>query len=91
MFLGEVLGHDGVRMTATAQVDYNVFRNLRTGKRVCVLTNSHLESKKHPLMAFETNPGGKARIHTPFQPTRVVKLPAEIEIPAERIVFVEEL
>jgi len=61
VFLGEVLGHDGVRMTATAQVDYNVFRNLRTGKRVCVLTNSHLESKKQPLMAFETNPGGKAR------------------------------
>ena len=41
-------------------------------------------------MAFETT-RRQARIHTPFQPTRVVKLPAEIEIPAERIVFVEEL
>ena len=90
VFLGEVLGHDGVQMPA-AQVDYNIFRNLRTGKRVCALTNSHLESRKQPLTAFKANPGGKARIHTPFQPARVVKLPAEIEIPGERIVFVEEL
>jgi hypothetical protein len=90
VYLGEVLGHEGVRMPAAA-VEYNVFRNLRTGKRVCILTNSHLESRKQSLTAFEARPSGEARIHTPFQPARLVKLPAEVEVPAERIVFVEEL
>ncbi len=72
-------------------VDYNVFRNISTGKRVCILTNSRMEPKKQAITGFEASPSGQARIHTPFQPARVVKLPAEIEVPAERIVFVEEL
>ena len=34
---------------------------------------------------------GQARIHTPSRKAGVVTLPVELTIPAERIVFVEEL
>ena len=91
VYLGEVLGHDGVRMPQPAPVDYNVFRNIATGKRVCILTNSRWSRRSNRSPRSRPRPGGEARIHAPFQPARVVKLPAEIEIPAERIVFVEEL
>ena len=90
VYLGEVLGREGVQMPA-GTVGYNVFRNMRTGKRVCILTNSHLESRQQSITAFGAKASGQVRVHTPFQPARIVKLPAEIEIPAERIVFVEEL
>ena len=90
VFLGELLGHDGVTMPAHS-VEYNVFRSITTGKRVCILTNATMQPKKQPIAGFEASPGGNARIHTPFQDAKLVKLPAEIEVPAEGIVFVEEL
>ena len=93
VYLGEVLGHEGVRMSGepAAGVDYNVFRNLSTGKHVCILTNATMQPKKQVVEAFEANRSGESRIHTLFQEAKVVKLPAEIEIPAEQIIFVEEL
>ncbi len=92
VFCGEMLGREGVEMPggAAAGIDYNVSRNIRTGKRVCILTNRTMELRKQPLTAFEASQSGEVRIHTPFQPAKVVKLPAEIDVPAERIVFVEE-
>ncbi len=93
VFLGEVLGRDGLRINGdpAGGVAYNVFRNRATGKRACILTNSGMEAAKQSIQGFEGNATGEVRVHTPFQRTKVVKLPAEIEIPAERIVFVEEL
>jgi hypothetical protein len=72
-------------------VAYNVFRNRANGRRVCILTNSRMEERKLSFPAFEGAPGGKARIHTPNRNARVVTLPAELTIPAERVVFVEEM
>ncbi len=93
VFLGEVLGHDGLRISGdpAGGVAYNVFRNRATGKRACILTNSGMEAAKQSIQGFEGDATGEVRIHIPFQKTKVVKLPAEIDIPAERIVFVEEL
>lgn len=93
VYLGEVLGHEGIRLSGgpLPGVEYNVFRNRKTGKRVCILTNASLQSRKQTIAAFDASSSGKVRVHTPFQPAKVVKLPAEIEIPAERITFVEEL
>jgi hypothetical protein len=90
VYLGELLGHEGVTMPNPG-VAYNVFRNTATGKHVCILTNAEMQPKKQQLAGFEASPSGYARVHTPFQSAKVVKLPAEIEIPAEGIVFVEEL
>ena len=46
MFLGEVLGHEGVQIAGdlAGGVEYNVFRNLATGKRVCIFTNARMEA-----------------------------------------------
>jgi hypothetical protein len=93
VYLGEMLGHEGVQLSGdpVAGIAYNVSRNITTGKRVCILTNATMQPKRQTITAFDTSPNGQARIHTPFQPAKVTKLPAEIEVPAEGIVFVEEL
>ena len=88
---GRMLGHEGVQIRQRRRRSYNVFRNLATGKRVCILTNAAMASKKQVITRFKASRSGAARIHIPFQKPFVVKLPAEIEVPAERIVFVEEL
>jgi hypothetical protein len=93
VYLGEVLGHEGIQFPGgpVPGVAYNIFRNMSTAKRVCILTNATMQPKKQTIAAFEASASGEARVHTPFQPAKVVKLPAEIEVPAERITFVEEL
>jgi hypothetical protein len=92
VFLGEVLGHDGLQISGepAAGVAYNVFRSRTTGRRACILTNSRMEGVTQAIQGFDASPNGEVRIHTPFQETKVAKLPAEINIPAEGIVFVEE-
>jgi hypothetical protein len=91
VFFGEVLDHEGVRIAAPVPgVDYRVFRNTTTGKHACIFTNSKLEPAKQKIEGFAAGQSGEVRIHSPFQKPKTLKLPAEIEIPAERIVFVEE-
>lgn len=93
VFLGEVLGHDGMTLAGEpAQgIDYNVFRNRRTALRACILTNSSMEKQKQIIEKFSDTQGGAVRVHTPATKNYTAKLPALIEVPAERIVFVEEL
>lgn len=91
VFYGEVLGHDGVTLgDVPPGVEYTVFRNLASGKRVCILTNSKLENAKQSILGFDGRQGAKVRVHVPNQETKTFQLPAEIDVPAERIVFVEE-
>ena len=92
VFLGESLGHKQFELNGQPEpgVDYNVWRNLRTGKRVCILTNSTMTAHKQGIGSIG-GVSGKVRVHTPFRRAVVIKLPAKVEIPAERIVFVEEM
>ncbi len=92
MFFGEVLGQSGVVLAGGAPdgVQFNTFRSLKTGRRVCVLTNSRMEERRLAFSSFERSPGGAARIHAPGEKSRDVELPAAVVVPAERIVFVEE-
>jgi hypothetical protein len=71
-------------------IEYNVMRNFTTGKRVCIFTNASSEATKQTVQAFEGNPAGEARVHAPFADVKTVILPADIEVPAEGIVFLEE-
>ena len=93
MFFGDSLGQAPVKLEGGPPdgVAYNVFRNRANGRRVCILTNSRIEERKLSFPEFADAPRGKARIHIPNHNTRVVALPAELTIPAERLVFVEEL
>jgi hypothetical protein len=92
VYLGEGLGRREVQIAGGAApgIDYQVFRNLRTGKRVCLLTNRSLQPATETIAAFDAG-STDARVHVPFQPPSIIRLPAEIDVPAERIVFVEEL
>jgi len=90
-FLGAVDGHGGVSMAQPlpSSVQYNVFRNLRDGHRVCILTNSSMSPASATISGFG---GGsrEVRIYVPFQKVRAVMLPATIQVPAEGLVFVEQ-
>jgi hypothetical protein len=93
VFFGEVLGQDGVTLAGPpAQgIDYSVFRNRRTALRACILTNSSMEPRTQVIERFGNLPGGAVRVHTPATESYLARLPAAVEVPAERIVFVEEL
>jgi hypothetical protein len=82
----EVLLGDGVAGLAPY-----VFRNRTTGKHVCILSSTTRQLKKQAVRGFQGNTSGQVRVHAPFQETKTLSLPAEIEVPGERIVFVEEL
>jgi len=71
-------------------IEYNVFRNRDTGRRVCVFSNSRLTPAKVAFTGFEQPSSAEAQLQTPFKNSRRLRLPAIIEVPAERIVFVEE-
>jgi hypothetical protein len=90
VWLGEELGQAGVQFDAPASCNYNVYRNKNTGMRVCILSNTSRAAKKEKLRGFIDGKTGQARVHVPFSKAKVVGLPAEIEVPGERIVFVEE-
>jgi len=93
VFFGEALGQSQIEFAHEPGhgVEYNVFRSLKTGKRVCILTNSGMEEQSQAIQAFAGNAGGSVRIHVPFASPRDAALPANVSVPAERIVFVEEL
>jgi len=93
VFFGEVLGASQVTLKGGAPdgVQYNVFRNRIDGRRVCIVTNSRMEERRLTFSRFEGASGDTVRIHTPYVGSRVVRLPAEIVVPAERLVFVEEI
>ena len=93
VFFGEVLGHAQIELghEPRSGVEYNVFRSLKTVKRVCILTNSGMEERSQAIQAFAGNTGGSVRIHVPLASPRDAALPVEVTVPGERIVFVEEL
>lgn len=93
VFYGEVLGQDPVTLDGGPPdgVSYNVFRNRETGSQVCILTNSRMEKREVIFPAFNKSSAVKARIHIPNRKARNVTLPATLSIPAEGILFVEEI
>jgi hypothetical protein len=93
VFFGEVLGQAQIQLghEPAHGVQHNVFRSRKTGKRVCILTNSGMEERSQVIHSFAGSAGGGVRIHAPFAPARDAMLPAKVTVPAERIAFVEEL
>jgi len=92
VFFGEVLGGAEISIEGSLKqsVLYNTFRNLKTGKRACILTNSSMTLKKQIIKSFEGKTSGQVRVYTPFEEPLDTRLPAEVKIPAERIIFVVE-
>jgi hypothetical protein len=93
VFYGEIWGHEGVRVVGTPDdgVEYTVFRNRETGRRVCIVTNKSMTAGSISIAGIGDAAGGAVRIHAPGKRAKKVALPASIEIPGERIVFIEEM
>jgi hypothetical protein len=93
VFHGDVLGVEGVTIAKPVPegVEFNVFRNRRTALRACILTNAKMDPKTVALTGFDKASSPSVRIHQPGLESHVVNLPAAITIPAEQILFVEEL
>jgi hypothetical protein len=93
VFLGEVLGHEGILLKdqPARGIEYNVFRNRQTALRACILTNASRKPYAQKLKGFERAGSSSVRIHQPTRASYIVNLPASITIPAEEIVFIEEL
>ena len=91
-FLGEVLGHEGCNSPAARRLA-SITPFFATWPRANAFASSPTREwnrKSRRSRASRPHKRGEVRVHTPFQKAKTVKLPAEIEIPAERIVFVEE-
>jgi hypothetical protein len=91
VWLGDALGQDGVRLDGPVACAYYVFRNRATGKRVCIFSNASRTARKQSFQGFVASGSRRVRLHTPFAPAKTVALPAEIGVPGERMVFVEEM
>ena len=72
VFLGEVLGHERptIQRRARRGIDYNVFRNRTRATRVCILTNSTMESKKQPLHRLRGQPDRRSAAFIPVPSQR---------------------
>ncbi len=93
VFYGQVLGPDGFLMQGGTEqgLEWNVFRNAQTGRRVCILTNSRMEPVRQQVAGFAPPSSQKVRVHSPGARPAGRSLPGTLVIPPERIVFVEEL
>jgi hypothetical protein len=93
VFLGEVLGATEATFAGLLPdgLQYTTFRNRTTSRRACILTNARSEPRALTFAGFEQPAGSAVRVHQPGRASRVMKLPARITLPAERLAFVEEL
>ncbi len=92
VFWGEVMGQTGIEFpdSLPGGIEYNTFRNQKTNRRVVVITNSVMSLVDLSLGSF-TGGGKSARYHVPGKKARTVTLPVKVSVPAERVVFLEEM
>jgi hypothetical protein len=93
VFLGEALGATGVALPGGDQdgLQHNVWRSRTDGRRVCILTNARMEERRVTFGGFDQAAGVRARLYTPGKPSRFIFAPADVVVPGERMVFIEEL
>ena len=94
VFFGEYLDTEEVEFLekeSNTTFAFRTFRNLETGKRACIVTNSDGSPCRRTLLNFEGNTNGRVRVYQPFEDATEIQLPAKVEIHPERIAFVVEL
>jgi len=92
-FFGERLGSsDAVIRDAKSDsgVDYCFYRNMKNGKRGCIITNRNGQPAVLTLKSLGHDARREAQIHEAFKRPVSVQLPARIVVEPERAVFVLE-
>ena len=90
IYSGEFLDTLEAAVKGPDDTGYGVFRNMRTGKRACVIVNYDREPREVSFRQFEGKSGGRVRIYQPFSNQREASLPAPIRIGGERFAVVIE-
>ena len=92
IFYGEFIDAKQIRLKGTLEpaVRFSVSRNLKTGKRACILTNDDVAESRQTILEFNGNTDGPVRIYRPFEEPVDARLPAEVVIRSEGITFVVE-
>ena len=71
-------------------IDHAVYRNLKNGKRACIITSKAASPVSVTLTAFKGGQAGKVRLYRPGQEASNADLPASISLDPERLTFVVE-
>jgi hypothetical protein len=69
---------------------WTVFRNVKTGKHVILLANLTRDTLQAEGVTLQGADGAACRIHAPFSPTRPAVFPISLQVPGERVLFIEE-
>lgn len=86
----DFLYDQGVQFNGPPETRYSVFRNLKTGKRACVVANLGERASDAVVGSFNGNDGGPIKLYQPFEKIRDTRLPAHLTIPSERLAIVVE-
>jgi hypothetical protein len=85
---GEASFGDGEKQ---AGIEHAVYRNLRNGKRACIITNRGSTPATANFAGFGASPPAQVKVVRPgAQSLTILTTPAQLTVDAERIVFVVE-
>lgn len=92
VFLGERLPADAAALrTEPAACPWSVWRDPRTGRRVCIVTNGSDGAATITCSGWKGSRASSVRVHLPGREAVTLTLPATVEIAPERLAFFEEL
>jgi len=93
VFFGEYLGAAGVKFHGPGPgngIEYAVYRNRKSGKPACILTNREAAAASVTLTSFEGESSGAVRVYRPFHDSVSARMPLTVTVDAERLAFVVE-
>jgi len=73
-----------------AGIEHAVYRNLKNGKRACIITNRGSTPASVNFAGFSAARAGEVRAWRPGQSPTTLATPAQLTVDAERLVFVVE-
>lgn len=93
VFTGEQLDPGEVSFGAgekPAGIEHAVYRNLKNGKRACLLTNRGASPASVTFAGFGATGAGQVRVLRPGQSPTAITAPGQVTVDAERLVVVLE-
>jgi len=93
VFVGEPMDKGQVMLgggKASAGLDYAVYRDPSTGKRVCIFMNSGASDRVQRFDGFTGGTGVAVQVRRPFARGVELGLPADVPVGGERVTFVVE-
>jgi len=92
VFFGEQLGPREARFQEPLPqgVEFAAYRNLKNGKRACILTNRGAAPADVVLVGFGGDSEGRVQVYRPSSDPLLAELPVKVSVDRERLVFIVE-